>query len=530
VTFSADAKLWDVVVVGTGIGGATAGYVLARGGLSVLFLDRGRDMAGRADQLVGDWAERFFQADGEILPFNTYLQRAGRWTENVLKKSEGNKKLLPTLGQGPGGSSALYGMVLERFFPSDFGPSWPIKLADLAEYYSQAEQLYGVRSGLDPLRPEAEERMVLPPPPFSGRNQVLANHLASKGLHPYHLPMSCNYLPNCRECIGFVCDRRCKVDSATACLMPAIEYYGAAFLDGCEVEKIEATSTSVTSLQCRRDNHLFNVRGKQVLLAAGTLQTPALLLKSKSAFWPKGLANESDQVGRNLMRHFLDYWVVRTGKAREPYPLVKQLAFNDFYVHNGEKLGTIQSNGILPPPRTVARGYTADLIEKFVVLRPLSKVIERAVEHYLQYILPRSLVLASILEDSPSPHNRVEISHEGMLSVSYRVCDYDRRRLQTFRKLIGNALQPYSYLAVHSSEKLKSLGHACGTCRMGPDAATSVVDAVNRAHGLDNLYVVDASFLPTSSGTNPSLTIAANAIRVAEHLLQTNVASATARS
>ncbi|WP_107676305.1 GMC oxidoreductase [Agrobacterium sp. LAD9] len=529
----AHQRLWDVVVVGTGIGGATAGYALAKAGFSVLFCEKGIRHETQSDTLRGNWAESFFFADKERRPLVGYLERAGRRSDPIVKLSEHGEVATPMLGQGSGGSSSLYGMVCERFFPIDFEPiefaslapnstapqRWPISFKQLAPYYSQAERLYRVRSGQDELRPAGEERVVMAPPPFGTANTELVAHFKSRGLHPYHLPMACEYVPGCKECIGFLCNRACKGDSAKMCLAPAIEDHGATILDACTVEKIETEGTTVSSILCRRGTQKICIRAKIVILAAGALETPALLLRSTSEQWPEGLANRSGQVGRNLMRHFLDYYIVKMSKPIAEGQLLKQIGFNDLYDSKDCKLGTVQSNGRLPPVQLLARTYLSDLAGRYPMLSVFGQLLERPIEHYLTRLLSRSMVFASILEDYPYAENRVGITAAGAIAVHYEVQAEDQKRLQIFRRKILELMKPYKVVPVFSGEKLRSLGHACGTCRFGNDPATNVLDANNRAHGLNNLYVVDASFLPTSSGTNPSLTIAANALRVAEQLI-----------
>jgi choline dehydrogenase-like flavoprotein len=129
----------------------------------------------------------------------------------------------------------------------------------------------------------------------------------------------------------------------------------------------------------------------------------------------------------------------------------------------------------------------------------------------------RGVLLAAIMEDLPYPSNRVVPGPA--LGIEYHLHARDYTRLKAFRAHVVRALQPYRYLALHQAEKNAMLAHVCGTCRFGNDPNTSVLDLHNRAHGLENLYVVDSSFFPSSAGTNPALTIAANALRVAVHLL-----------
>jgi choline dehydrogenase-like flavoprotein len=128
------------------------------------------------------------------------------------------------------------------------------------------------------------------------------------------------------------------------------------------------------------------------------------------------------------------------------------------------------------------------------------------------------------MEDLPYEENRVQLPERPetggpRVSIAYRVSQQDRRRIRTFRARIREILKPYRFLLIKQAENNKRLAHVCGTCRSGRDPGSSVLDPYNRAHGLENLYVVDSSFFPSSGGTNPGLTITANALRVADHLI-----------
>jgi choline dehydrogenase-like flavoprotein len=162
--------------------------------------------------------------------------------------------------------------------------------------------------------------------------------------------------------------------------------------------------------------------------------------------------------------------------------------------------------------------------------RPLLSLASPALRAYLERFVDRRLTLASIVEDSANPYNRVELADPatGRIAIRYRVSDSDHRRVVMMRRLMKAALAPLRYTLIPEAHKNERIAHACGTCRFGDDPRTSVLDRNCRAHGLENLYVVDASFFPTSGGTNPSLTIAANALRVAAHLTGSDVPGAPA--
>lgn len=529
-----DEQEWDVVVVGTGMGGATLGHALSRAGWRVLFCEMGRS------SLPGDPALRdvYPETRSSTSDETELLHSAGRYTK-VLEDQSGKrlKHFVPFIGAGTGGSSALYGMILERFFPSDFEsarhhpnatgttlpPNWPIAYAELAPFYEAAECLYGVRGERDPLRAE----VTLPPlgsaPPMSGAAREIADLLRMRGMHPYQLPQACEYRPGCRGCQGFLCGAACKNDSSRVCLEPAMSRYGARLLDECEVVKVEANRDRVTGLVCRRRGQEFRVTARVFVLAAGALATPSLLLGSRNADWPDGVANRSGLVGRNLMRHYVDLYAVFPKTPPEQGGNAKEFGCNDLYLAGGEKCGAIQSFGRLPPGSMIADELQRDLRENvhpavaaaFGLVKPLVRPIFGGV-------FSRALVVATIMEDLPYAENRVLApgkEHSGAFAIRYRVHPAEAARISSMRARMKALLPRYRHFLIKQAENNQRIAHACGTCRAGSDPAVSVVDANNRAHDLANLYIVDASFFPTSGGTNPALTIAANALRVADHLL-----------
>jgi choline dehydrogenase-like flavoprotein len=526
---------WDAIVIGTGIGGATLGYALAAAGWRVLFCEKGRTRAAE-NGLRGDYAERFL---GRTASPADVLLRAGRTADVVVDRTRVDVPFVPFIGNGAGGSSALYGMVMERFDRADFEapPSapdasngaprvrWPISYDDLAPHYASAERLYRVSGTGDPLRTDRPATLA-PPPPLSSGGQALSSFLAGKGMHVYRVPLACDFVPGCQYCQGFLCPRECKVDSARACLAPALERHGAALLDECSVVRLSATRRSVTEVVCERRGERLRLRGKIIVLAAGALATPGILLASTSESWPQGLANGSGLVGRNLMRHFTDLYAVFAHRTAGDDNRRKELAFNDFYAMRDAKLGAVQSFGRLPPADVILRslsdgGGTGRRSWRDALLGMATPVLAPL----LRRIVNRSTVLATIVDDPPYPDNRVtaagrlEGSGEPMLAIEYRIRPADQARIARQRALMREVLNPLRFLLIRQAENARLLAHACGTCRFGHDPRQSVLNADNRAHALDNLYVVDASFMPTSGGTNPGLTIAANALRVATQLI-----------
>jgi choline dehydrogenase-like flavoprotein len=286
------------------------------------------------------------------------------------------------------------------------------------------------------------------------------------------------------------------------------------------VLRLETQGRHVESVLCERDGQILKLRGRLVILAAGALATPALLLRSESRQWPQGLANGSGMVGRHLMRHCIDLYALAPPIKPTVDENVKELAFNDFYLRDGKKLGTVQSFGRLPPAPMLAASLQEDIrtaagrtvASLFGLAKPLMRPL-------LAKTFDNALILASTLEDLPFGDNRVFPVGADGIGINYRLNAKDRARIAAFRSLMADTLQPWKYRLLKQAENNERIAHACGTCRMGTDPANSVVDRDNRAHDLDNLFIVDSAFFPSSGGTNPSLTIAANALRVAERIL-----------
>lgn len=518
---------WDALVVGSGMGGATAGYALAQAGMRVLFCEKGR----LAPSLLGCYPEERLRSPYPRSTDRELLAASGRCWEEIDDLSEARpKSFVPFIGCGAGGSSALYGMVLERFRREDFVPrqnhpgfpgaelpeSWPFSYEELAPYYQEAETLYRVRGGVDPLRGEMLTHLHAPPP-LQGGQRVLFERLSSEGLHPYQLPLANENVPGCEVCQGVLCARSCKNDSRRICLEPAIKSYGARFVDECEVIHLETDGRRVVGVHCVRNGKPMTLRAGRVILAAGALHTPAILLRSTSDAWPSGLGNSSGLVGRNLMRHYVDLYVLAV--APDGHRQDKAIGFNDLLESGDTRLGGLQSFGSLPPASMLVESLQEDLRHaRGGSLAALFGMVKPVVKTGLHLLLTRRLALASLMEDMPSRDNRVE-ARNGRTLIHYRIQDYDRRRIDMLRALLQRRLKALRPMVIKQAESNERLAHVCGTCRAGKDPTKSVVDADCRSHDVRNLYVADASFLPSSGGTNPALTVAANALRVARRML-----------
>lgn len=527
-----DAALeyWDAIVVGTGIGGSTVGWALARSGLKVLFLEKGMIAPSGFKQPTGYAEEALVGARPPIASDGELLVKFGRCsTEFIDVSSRRPSTFVPFIGGGGGGSSAIYGMALQRFDAADFEPSrhhaaaqgsslpsqWPFSLEDIEEFYDSAEKLYSVQNTRS-----SWESAQFTKDNFA--NLGLATFLRSRGLHPYRLPLARRLSAgDCGVCQGHLCPRNCKVDAKNACLDPAISQHGALTLDRTEVTALRTSGRSVQSVFCTRKGNGREIHGRLIVLAAGALATPLVLLRSSNSEYPSGIGNSSGMVGRNLMRHLVDLYSVSVPPGEVFEPAEKDIGFRDFYIFEQTKLGEVQSFGALPPSSVILASLMDDLRNAGLGwLRPPLRLIEPLARTKVNQLRSSCLTLTSILEDLPYGDNRVFLSNDSprKAQILYRPGKYDLGRLKLFRRLIRSALDTRFQRLIKQGENNHRIAHVCGTCRMGDDDRDSVVDANCRVHDLENLYIADSSVFPSSAATNPSLTIAANALRVAANI------------
>jgi choline dehydrogenase-like flavoprotein len=302
-----------------------------------------------------------------------------------------------------------------------------------------------------------------------------------------------------------------------------MENYGVTILSKCTVKKIKTSKKVANGIECVWGDRRIELRAKLVILAAGAYQTPRLLLRSASEEFRDGLANSSGQVGRNLMLHVSDMFLLKARGANPPPTMDHGISFNDFYNADGEKLGNVHAH-----PFSV----TQDLVMTFLdinarknpawwksVARPLFPI---AAKIGAAWYSP-AVTIATVLEDLPYADNRVhppQSDDDESVAYTYNYSEELTRRVASLHRHIRGRLGKRFSVSLLTKKDNLNLAHACGTCRMGEDPRTSVVDSKNRCHDLDNVYIADASFFPSSGGINPSLTIAANGLRLAGYLHQ----------
>jgi choline dehydrogenase-like flavoprotein len=350
----------------------------------------------------------------------------------------------------------------------------------------------------------------------------MAESFSAQRLRPYHIHLAARFLPGCQNCFGFRCKRRCKLDGRSAGVDPALATGNAVLLDECEVRTFGATSDCVSHVRISRHGKELKLSARAYVLAAGGLSSPRLLLASQSAEWPKGIGNHNDLVGRFLMFHLMELVAVWPGKGSRSSGPSKALALRDFYFVDGQRFGIFQAMGIDASYGMIV-DYLNGIFDRSLLrkLRPL-RALTRIPAYIAAKVFGSAKMFSATIEDLPYRDNRVTLDPDDpdRLRFEYTLPQELRRRRDTFRHVLRRSIRGHR-LAFLSVQPQLNFPHSCGTLRFGEDPATSVLDVNCRVHGVRNLYVADSSFMPTSLGINPSLTIAANALRVADKIAAT---------
>ena len=512
---------FDVIIIGTGAGGGTLGYALVPTGKKILFLERG-DYVPREK---ANWNPRLVNVEAL---YNT---------KEVWEDIDG-KPLHPHTNYYVGGNTKFYGAALFRLRKEDFGeirhhggisPAWPISYEDLEPYYLKAEHLYQVHGerGVDPTEPPATGPYTYPPVSHEPRMQQLRDDFVRLGLKPFHVPLGVRLdeknqhtsrCIRCDTCDGFPCLIQAKSDAQAICVDPALAYPNVTLLRNSYVERLDTSSTGreVTKVTVKQDGKTVSYSADIVVIACGAINSAALLLRSANEKHPRGLANSSDVVGRHYMGH-VNSVLMAISKCPNPTTFQKTLAVNDFYFASKEWsypmghisfVGKLDGETLQAGAPAVAPGWTLDLMAK----------------HSLDFWLTS--------EDLPDPNNRVTLSRDGKIVLSYKPNNEEGHK-RLIAKL-ESLMQAQSKCPTHGDQchqglfarnlflgqriPLAGVAHQNGTIRFGLDPKTSALDVNCKTHDLDNLYVVDGSFFPSSGAVNPALTIMANALRVADHL------------
>jgi choline dehydrogenase-like flavoprotein len=513
---------YQVVIIGSGPGGATMALRLARTGKRILLLERG-DYLPRERE---NW-------DSQAVFIDARYQAKETWY-----CSDGST-FHPGLHYFVGGNSKVYGGVLLRLRERDFeeirhvdgiSPPWPVKYETFEPYYQAAEELYHVHGlrGEDPTEPPAKAPYAYPPLSHEPRIAQLFDGLKREGLHPFHLPVGIllderdgKALPHspcirCNAFDGYPCLVNAKADAQIICVDPALAAYpNLTLMTRSYVDKLltDPSGRTVVGVEVVRDRERTVYAGDVVIVACGALSSALLMLRSANEKHPQGLANGSGLVGRNYMRHNNSV-LLALSRTPNPTKFQKTLGLNDFYFGADDwpyPLGHIQMVG--KSDGVVIRG------------EPFGGLLQHFPKKPFDWIAAHSLDFWLTSEDLPRPENRIYYQDgRVMLDLAFSNMEGHRRLREKLRDICGRLeIHPHLFdrsLYLGQDIPIGGTAHQAGTMRFGVDPAQSVLDTDCRAHEIDNLYVTDASFFPSIGAVNPTLTIIANALRVGDHIAE----------
>lgn len=508
---------WDAIVIGTGVGGGVAGRALAEAGMKVLFVEKGR---------AGFRAEETSLDPGLTDPVARAVR--GFWPDPISVSLDGRtQEFFAPLGSGPGGSSVFYAATLERPEPHDLDDlpghphptgGWPVSFPAMQPWFDAAQTMFHIHGEPDPLS-TVPSPAVAPPHPVAPGDAAIMARLRKNGLHPYRLHAAVKRLEGCADCLGHKCPRACKMDGRSAGLEPALETGNATFLTSCEVTRLRRRADGSVSVEVLWHGQSETITARHVVLAAGALSSPRLLLCSRSERDPNGIGNGADLVGRNLMFHLNEIFALWPGKAAGGAGPSKSVGFRDLYYAENQRLGMVQAMGIDVGYGEIVHHLRGRVARSWMRHIPGAADLTRIPAAIGAKLMGTAKVFVGLLEDLPYAENRVVLdgANPGRIQLDYRVSEELLARRRLFRRLIRRSFKG-TRTAFLTHEPEPNFGHPCGTLRMGVDVGKSVVNADCRVHDVPNLWVTDASVFPTSMGVNPSLTIAANALRVADRI------------
>ena len=505
------ASHFDLVIVGTGAGGGTMAQALAGTGARILVIERG----GFVPAEEQNWSPEAVWRDLRYRATERWLDERGEW-------------FVPYTHYGIGGNTKFWGSVLYRLRREDFqevahadgvSPAWPIDYETLAPYYERAERLYHVHGavGDDPTEPPRGPFPHAAIPHARGM-ALLVEQLRAQGLHPSALPLG---LLNpgapggcilCNTCNSFPCKLQAKSDAEVCGLRGAMAHPNVTLWTDTLAQRLIASAdgTRVEAVEVLRDGQVQRVEAPLVVVACGAVNSAALLLRSATRTHPEGLANSSGLVGRRYMAHLATMMQGFHPFRVNDTVFQKTVAINDFYLRGPGRpypLGQIQSQG-----RT--HGVMAQVVG--------DSMVPGIPRWAYDWWVARGVDWLVMSEDLPRPDNRVTVEPDGRIRLSYAP-----NNVTAHRELVSHArriLRRLGFWKVMThSHKNKNTTHQCGTLVFGVDPRQSVLDPFCRTHDIANLFVVDASFFPSSAAVNPGLTIAAQALRVADHIIATEL-------
>jgi choline dehydrogenase-like flavoprotein len=491
----------DVVIIGSGMGGATTALALAPSGATITILEKGAQLLAIPEN-----------RDARAIFQKNYFGSTELWYEpSGTPFAAGNH-------YNHGGNSKFYGAVLSRYRERDFegvsypdgdAPPWPLTYRDVAPWYDKAEALFQVRGSAheDPTEPPRSGPLPFPPVPDESAIAEVRRRLSAIGLRPFSLPLGIDvdtWLKHGQTgWDGFPDTRTGKMDAETCALQPALAFANVTLQSGASVRRLICSSDGrrVTGVEYEQGGQVKVLNTGIAILAAGAIPSAAILLASHTS----GLVNRSHQVGRNLMSHNTSALIAFDRKFNNDSVYQKTFGINDFYLTGGpgdSPLGNIQLLGRV----------TGTILKANIPQIP-ERLLERLARHSVDFFV--------MSEDLPSEKNRIRFEHERL------VLDWQRNNMTTHRGLVARlktALRDAGFpFSVGKLFDRKSPSHQCGTIKMGNDGARSPLDCWGRAFDCENLFVTDASSFVSSAAVNPALTVAALAMRTARHIRETEL-------
>jgi choline dehydrogenase-like flavoprotein len=513
---------YDVIIIGSGPGGGTMAWRLAQTGKRILLLERG-DYLPRERE---NWDSQAVFTDARYQTTDTWYNSEG-------------KEFHPGLHYFVGGNSKVYGGVLLRLRERDFdetkhpdgiSPGWPVKYDTFEPYYQAAEELYHVHGlrGEDPTEPPSTKPYAYPPVSHEPRIQKLFDDLKREGHHPFHLPVGIlldenhgKALPHspcirCNAFDGYPCLTNGKADAQIICVDPALQaHQNLTLLTNSYVSKLQTDSggNRISGVVVSQKAEQVTFTADIVVVACGALSSALLMLRSANADHPQGLANSSGLVGRNYMRHN-NATILAISRTPNPTKFQKTLGLNDFYFGSDDwdfPLGHIQMVGKSDGVQIHGEGLP-DFLQWFPNM-PFEWLAQHSIDFWLTS------------EDLPLPQNRIFYNEDRVtLDLTPTNMEGHERLKQKLRELCSKLdVHPHLFersLYLGKDVPIGGTAHQAGTMRFGTDPAQSVLDLNCKAHGIENLYVTDASFFPSIGAVNPTLTIIANALRVGNHIAE----------
>jgi choline dehydrogenase-like flavoprotein len=492
----------DIAIIGSGMGGGTMAYALKDSGAKVLVIERGHRLP--------------------VEPANSDLDEVylkGRYKNaDTWYNGRTGAPFKPGVFYWVGGNTKVYGACLPRFRASDFAetrhadgisPAWPFSYEDLEPYYTRAEQLFQVRGqiGEDPTEPMHSEAYPHAPLDHEPAIQSLADSFRRQGLHPFRMPNGLEAETQdkralCATSDGAPNEAGLKSDAEKVAINPALAA-GVELLADTKVIRLLTgdDGRTVVAALAEQNDRIIRIEADKFILAAGAVNSAALLLNSATPEIPGGLANSSGLVGRNYMVHNSTFFIgINPFKVNRTL-WQKTLGLNDWYEAgpaNQFPLGNLQMLGKL-------RASMLKMARPWAPTWLLKAMSDRSIDIYLT------------TEDLPRRSNGISVVN-GRINVWWKPNNLGPHKELVHR--ISKAVRKAGYPAIFTERMgIETNSHQCGTAVAGHDPSTSVLTPDCRAHDLDNLWVVDSSFFPSSAALNPALTIAANALRVADTIL-----------